>query len=201
KKGIRPKEVFGNQYRLLPPDEVLLKLNRDLLEQKLSDPPFITMVYALFNHHDGTIQVSRAGHPWPLLVPRQGPLSLWKQAGFMLGVMARTYRCPTHDLHPGDKLLLYSDGVDHAAYEDRPIGQDSLLACAEKHRDLPVQDFVAKLSRELFGPGAQPDDLTLLGLERCESENRRLACSSRRTGETPLLHEDWFDPLAQNVGL
>jgi hypothetical protein len=45
---------------------------------------------------------------------------------------------------------------------------DSLLACARRHRDLPVQDFIARLARDLFGSTSQPDDLTLLGLERCE---------------------------------
>src|SRR5690349_18023167 len=51
KKGVRPKEVFGHHYRLLPPEEVLQRLNRELIEQKLSDTPFITMLYALYNHY------------------------------------------------------------------------------------------------------------------------------------------------------
>ena len=44
-------------------------------------------------------------------------------------------------------------------------GSDSLVACAERHRHLPVQELVARLTRELFGASAQADDLTLLGLE------------------------------------
>src|SRR6266550_3551542 len=47
KKGVHAKEVFGQQYRLVPPGEVLQRLNRDLIDQALSDTPFITMVYAL----------------------------------------------------------------------------------------------------------------------------------------------------------
>jgi hypothetical protein len=30
-----------------------------------------------------------------------------------------------------------------------------------------VEEFVARLARDLFGASAQPDDLTLLGLEMC----------------------------------
>ena len=37
----------------------------------------------------------------------------------------------------------------------------SATAC----RELPVQEFVARLARELFGSGSQPDDLTLFALE------------------------------------
>ena len=40
-----------------------------------------------------------------------------------------------------------------------------MLACAARHRALPVQAFVDQLARDLFGASAQPDDLTLLGLE------------------------------------
>jgi sigma-B regulation protein RsbU (phosphoserine phosphatase) len=167
KKGVRAKEVFGNQYRLVPPDEVLSRLNRDLIEQELSELPFITMVYALFNHHDGTLQFSRAGHPYPLYVPAQGEPELWKQEGLLLGVVDARFPARAHQLKVGDKLLLYTDGVDHAALAGEPAGVESLIACARRHRHLPAQDFVAGLARDLFGPGAQPDDLTLLAVERC----------------------------------
>src|SRR6202030_3840730 len=43
KKGVRAKEISGQQYRLVPPGEVLQRLNRDLIQQELSDNPFITM--------------------------------------------------------------------------------------------------------------------------------------------------------------
>src|SRR5262249_10162929 len=56
KRGVRPKEVMGSQSHLVPPGEVLARLNRDLIEQKLSEHPFITMAYGLFNHREGTLQ-------------------------------------------------------------------------------------------------------------------------------------------------
>ena len=168
KKGVRTKEVFGSQYRLLPPDEVLFKLNRDLIDQQLSEQPFITMVYALFNHVVGTLQFSRAGHPYPLYIPKQGEPRLWQQEGLLLGVHDANYPRGTHQLGMGDKLLFYTDGVDGARFEDREPGVDSLVACATRYRDLPVQEFIAQLNRDLFGKGPQEDDLTLLGLERSE---------------------------------
>jgi sigma-B regulation protein RsbU (phosphoserine phosphatase) len=169
KKGVRAKEVFGQQYRLVPPDEVLQRLNRDLIEQELPENPFITMVYALLNHHDGTLQFASAGHPYPLYVPAAGPLELWRQEGLLLGVLDAQFPARTHRLAPGDKILLFSDGIDSARFEDRPEGAASLLACADRHRGLPVQEFVETLARDLFGGLAQPDDLTLLGLEMGEN--------------------------------
>jgi phosphoserine phosphatase RsbU/P len=168
KKGVRTKEVNGSQYRLLPPDEVLYKLNRDLIDQQLSEQPFITMVYGLFNHIDGTLQFSRAGHPYPLHIPKEGEPRLWKQEGLLLGVHDAKYPRGSHRLGMGDKLLFYTDGVDSARFESHEPGVDSLVACAARHRDLPVQEFIDRLTRDLFGTGPQEDDLTLLGLERSE---------------------------------
>ena len=68
-------------------------------------------------------------------------------------------------MKPGDKLLFYSDGIDNATYDGKPPGADSLMACAARHRALPVSTFVQEVASDLFGGAAQPDDLTLLGLE------------------------------------
>lgn len=165
KKGVKAKEVFGQQYRLVPPGEVLQRLNKDLIDQALSDQPFITMVYALFNHKDGTLRFSRAGHPYPLHVPREGEPQLWHTEGLLLGVFDAQFSDRTLLLAKGDKVLLYSDGIDSAQFEHHPPGIESLMACAGRHRTQPIQEFVEGLARDLFGDSHPPDDLTLLGLE------------------------------------
>jgi sigma-B regulation protein RsbU (phosphoserine phosphatase) len=167
KKGVQAKEVIGQHYRLVPPEEVLQRLNKDLIEQHLSEHPFLTMVYALYNHQDGTFRFARAGHPYPLYVPREGELAFWRQEGLLLGVVDAMFPARTYSVHPGDKVLLYSDGIDSGRFEDYPLGAESLRACAARHRHLPIQSFVDHLARDLFGANDRPDDLTLLGLEVC----------------------------------
>jgi sigma-B regulation protein RsbU (phosphoserine phosphatase) len=165
KKGIRAKEISGNDYRLIPPGEVLDRLNADLIEQKLSDQPFITMVYVLFNYADGTFQFARSGHPYPLYLPHDGPPQLLQIDGTLLGIFETTYPARTIPLRPGDKMLLYTDGLDAASYADQPPGVASLLACAAAHRDLPLGELVETMSAELLNGAKLEDDLTLLGLE------------------------------------
>jgi serine phosphatase RsbU (regulator of sigma subunit)/CheY-like chemotaxis protein len=165
KRGVRAKEVFGQNYRLVPPEEVLQRLNKDLVDQHLSEHPFITMAYALYNHRAGTFRFARAGHPYPLYVPRDGAPTFWRQEGLLLGVVDAVYPACTYSLHPGDKVLLFSDGIDTGCFEGRSAGAESLFACAVKHRRLPIQEFVDRLARDLFGASEQPDDLTMLGLE------------------------------------
>lgn len=165
KKGVIAKEVNGKEYRLIPPGEVLQRLNRDLIDQALSDTPFITMVYGLLNHREGKLSFSRAGHPYPLYVPKVGDLSLLEHEGLLLGVFEAQFSDRTQQLAVGDKVLLYSDGIDSAQVDGHEPGAESLLACAARHRELPVQEFVESLARELFRKEKPPDDLTLLGVE------------------------------------
>jgi sigma-B regulation protein RsbU (phosphoserine phosphatase) len=165
KKGVRAKEVVGQSYRLVPPGEVLGKLNRDLVEQAMPDHPFITMVYVLYDHREQSMTFARAGHPYPLHVPYDGESRLWQVEGSLLGVFDTTFPVQTRRVRPGDKVVVYSDGIDGASYEGRAAGSESLLACAERHRALPIEEFVSALARDLFGKGSQPDDLTLLGVE------------------------------------
>jgi len=166
KKGVRAKEIFAQQYRLVPPAEVLQRLNRDLMEQQLSETPFITMVYVLFNFQDGTFRFARSGHPYPLYLPYDSAPTLWEIQGSLLGVFETEFRESTHQLRPGDKVLLYTDGMDAASFESQPVGISSLLACAARHRALPVQDLVDRLCIDLFSQTRQTDDLTVLGIER-----------------------------------
>jgi sigma-B regulation protein RsbU (phosphoserine phosphatase) len=165
KQGVRAKEIFDQQYRLVPPGEVLARLNRDLIAQHLSENPFITMVYALLDGRDRTLRFARAGHPHPLYVPAEGDLQFWQVKGSLLGVFESDFPVQTHPLHAGDKVLLYTDGTEAVAFEGNRAGKESLLACATRHRALPIPEFLERLSWDLLRQADQPDDFTLLGLE------------------------------------
>src|SRR5207248_1791010 len=73
KKAIRPKEIFGKEYRLVPPDEVLRHLNREMIDQALAENPFITIAYGLYDRRDSSLTFARAGHPYPLYLDRDAP--------------------------------------------------------------------------------------------------------------------------------
>jgi serine phosphatase RsbU (regulator of sigma subunit) len=170
KKGVRGKEIVGQNYRLVPPDEVLQRLNRDFIDQALSDAPFITMLYGLFDFTTGMLQFSRAGHPYPLHVPREGPAQYWQMEGSLLGVFATRYGRRVQELRPGDKVLFYTDAIDAARFGDAPVGTPSLLAAAEHFRDLPAKEFAQRLAIDLFLQAKQTDDLTLLVMEVPEAQ-------------------------------
>jgi sigma-B regulation protein RsbU (phosphoserine phosphatase) len=165
KKGVRPKEIQGRDYRLLPPDEVLARLNREMIEQRMLENTFITMTYLLLNFHDGTVRFARAGHPLPLHLPAGGTSESWSSPGPILGVCESAFPTKMQKLKPGDKVVLFTDGIDSIRFGDEPPGVPSLSASATRHRDLPVRNFVDAIAADLLRQAELPDDFTLLALE------------------------------------
>jgi serine phosphatase RsbU (regulator of sigma subunit) len=165
KKGVRAKEIFHQEYRLVPPEEVLQHLNHELLEQGIIENSFITMVYGLFNNRDGLLHFARAGHPHPVFVPSGRDPEMWEVPGSLLGVFETKFSTQVCKLLPGDKALFYTDGTDAVSYEGHPAGTASFMACVQRHRGLSVSELVDRLAGDLSHQADQPDDFTLLGLE------------------------------------
>jgi serine phosphatase RsbU (regulator of sigma subunit) len=165
KKSIHAKEILGKSYRLVPPDEVLSRLNRELVALNMPEPPFVTMVWMELNCRDGALQFARAAHPHPLYVPEVGEPCYWQSPGTLLGVFEADFPAHRHQLHPGDKVMLYTDGV-HAPGSGAPGGPNDLLTeAAKKHRALAVQPFVDQVARELLEQSRTQEDFTLLAIE------------------------------------
>jgi phosphoserine phosphatase RsbU/P len=164
KKSLVTKEVFGQSYRLVPPGEVLDRLNRDLLNLTLPEPPFVTMLYAQLNCRDGTLTFARAAHPPPLHVPADSDPKYWHAPGTLLGVFESEFPAQERRLETGDKLVLFSDGVHPPSASPGSI-DDPLVEAARRHRSLAVQQFVDAVARDLLAEARHPEDFTLLAVE------------------------------------
>lgn len=164
KKCLQPKEILGRSYRLVPPGEVLDRLNRELLNLNLPEPPFVTMLYAQLNCRDGSVSFARAAHPHPLHVPADGEPAYWHAAGTLLGVFESEFPMQQKQLNPGDKLIVFSDGV-HPPTTGPGSLHDPLVEAAKRHQALSVQPFVDAVSRDLLEESRHPEDFTLLAVE------------------------------------
>jgi len=164
KKCLQPKEILGRSYRLVPPGEVLDRLNRELLNLNLPEPPFVTMLYAQLNCRDGSVSFARAAHPHPLHVPADGEPAYWHAAGTLLGVFESEFPMQQKQLNPGEKLILFSDGV-HPPTTGPGSLHDPLVESAQRHRALSVQSFVDAVSRDMLEESRHPEDFTMLVVE------------------------------------
>lgn len=165
KKSLKPKEISGNSYRIIEPNEVLSSLNRELVNMQLPEPPFVTMTYGVLNCRDGVLTFSRAAHPHPIRVPANGDApTYWTSSGTLLGVFESEFPLQRHRLQSGDKLVLYSDGV-HPPGNGPGLAKDLLLEACNNHRQLGVQPFVDHLATDLLERSRHPEDFTILAVE------------------------------------
>lgn len=164
KKSMVSKEILGRSYRLVPPGEVLDRLNRELVNLSLPEPPFVTMCYMQLNCRDGNLTFARAAHPHPLYIPNDADPEYWHSAGTLLGVFEAEYPVQQRQLRLGDKVLIYSDGV-HPPTTNIGGPNDLLIESVKKHRHLAVQPFVDQVARDLLDDSHHPEDFTLLCLE------------------------------------
>ncbi|MCZ7415372.1 MULTISPECIES: SpoIIE family protein phosphatase [unclassified Streptomyces] len=119
-----------------------------------------TCAYALYDPHLGVVCLANAGHLPPVLV-RQGkaPELLDVPTGAPLGVGGVggvSFHSTTVPLSPGDRLVLYTDGLVERRDEDIDVGLGRLLGLLDgPQRDL--EQTCDRLLRNLRSTGLQDD--------------------------------------------
>ncbi len=150
-----------------PPD-VLQGLNR-MLSGQPSDH-FVTAAYLFVDTESHTARYSAAGHP-PLLLTRNGTVQRIESNGLVFGVLPHAeYPVREIALSPGDRLILYTDGVlEPENVNGQPFGDFRLEEVVLDSRSLPPSDLVDRLLTEIrsWPPPStgQTDDITLVVID------------------------------------
>jgi serine phosphatase RsbU (regulator of sigma subunit) len=147
--------------RLLAPAELLHTLNRHLLATDLPEQSLGCLTCGLLNGRTGELRLAAAGHTPRIFLPRDGGLESWPEAGSLLGLDDGHYPLQTRQLHPGDRLLLFTDGLMGDGHE----AAKAIRAVQGHHRDQPLAGLLATLTQELLVKTPEPDDFTMLGME------------------------------------
>jgi sigma-B regulation protein RsbU (phosphoserine phosphatase) len=128
---------------------------------------FATAVCGTLDVDRGPLQLSSAGGPEPLLFGTAGGGPVAGISGLPMGLMDQNdYEQVERQLEPGDRLLLFSDGVVEVFGRDsQELGTQGLLRQL-REMDYPATELVLQdLERRLleFSNGIRfDDDLTLL---------------------------------------
>jgi phosphoserine phosphatase RsbU/P len=127
---------------------------------------FASFCAGIFDEAGGVFTYTNAGHLPPLLI-RQGSVKRLDVNGMVVGAFPVTcYTESRLELHPGDLLVFFTDGVSEPenAYGEM-FGEDRLaeLVCRHAHLDEEqIVDAIWRGVREWSGDGELADDMTLL---------------------------------------
>ncbi|HXV13828.1 MAG TPA: SpoIIE family protein phosphatase [Candidatus Krumholzibacteria bacterium] len=156
--------VFKNRAAKggLAPHELNRELN-DYLVEHAKPGQFATFFCGVLDLAHSTFTFSSAGQ-CPALLATNGFIDRLGNGGTVLGANPnQDYAEGTVAFHPGDLLILYTDGViEQMNDQGEPYGEQRLVEFVEANRNLPPDRLQNALLADVlaFGGGRQDDDIT-----------------------------------------
>ena len=130
----------------LSPRELCLRLNRILCEVTPVGK-FISFFYAVLDRLENRLTYCNAGHNPTLLIRADGQSLELKSTGAVLGQFPHwIYEQNEVQMHSGDRLLLFTDGlVEASSPSDEPFGEHNLVRIARENPQFCARDLMALL--------------------------------------------------------
>ncbi|MEM6315675.1 MAG: PP2C family protein-serine/threonine phosphatase, partial [Planctomycetota bacterium] len=169
KNALLTKRIQGKHYELVPTCETMCRLNETLIEQNLTLSCFATAVFGRLDTQSREFVFSRGGHPFPIRITADGDIQHLEADGSLLGIMPEEeFPEARVQLEPGDRLILYSDGVEVAFADGAPGDMRYWFEFIESQRYRPADQILKAIDAKLqesSGSLAAKDDLTVLAIE------------------------------------
>ena len=158
----------GSGNEIIAPADVVKWLDHEYPMERFDK--YFTLVYLLIDAEKGLLRYCNAGHPPSLLVRPSGVIEKLEKGGPMIGLNgALPFEEEEIPLNPGDRIILYTDGV--IEYEKTDLnfyGEERFQTAITRSAGLSIDALSEAIMEDLmtFGEGAPPrDDITLLAFE------------------------------------
>lgn len=151
-------------------DELMCKLNPRIAAAWPGNR-FMTLCIFVFEPATGEFTYCNAGHNPPFLLRSSGQVETLTVGGPVMGILKNApFSAGSGVLHPGDTILLYTDGASEAENPaGKDLGEDGVLQLFQDAGPMPPADLIRHVYRavsdHLSGAPAA-DDCTLLAIRR-----------------------------------
>ncbi len=154
---------------------LLSRLNDEICRHNPSGM-FITLIYAVVDLNNGVLNLTNAGHNYPLLI-RSGELILFEgKKNLPIGIKGGvSYQQDVINLKEGDTLIFYTDGITEAQNNGKELyGDKRLIKLVKENISVSPETMTGRIMQSIksFRSSAeQSDDITLV-IFRYEGNNR-----------------------------
>ena len=163
------------------PSDMLRLLNQQLCTV-LENGTFITATIGIFDLNNGTLTMARAGH-MRLIRQREREIETFEPKGLPLGVRSIDFFNAsleeiTLEYQPGDRYILYSDGLSEAMNKEREeFSEERLFNTITDLAETTPEELNQKLLNEIAvfrGEAEQNDDVTVVVVEMAQKQEKRV---------------------------
>jgi len=161
---------IDRRYQLSSPAKTVHELN---LRFQADDETmqYFTMIYGIMDTRDGRMTMVQAGQPSPIHMRKGEEPVIVGSGGFPVGLNPNaTYEELEIHLKPGERLILYSDGITDCTNQDgKEFSTERLVNLLQKWEGFSLRSTMEKLEKSLLewrGSDEFEDDISLLAIER-----------------------------------
>jgi PAS domain S-box-containing protein len=155
--------------------QILTRVNIDLCAAINTDH-YLTAFVGILDLRDGKLSYSRVCHPYPVIYRHATKTleHLQMRGGFFLGMFEdNSYSEQETELHPGDLLFVYTDGINESFNsKDELYGRKRLDAVISRFATMGSAETIAQaqLDKDRFSEGRLSlDDISIFAIKRAES--------------------------------
>ncbi|EMO60393.1 stage II sporulation protein E [Leptospira borgpetersenii serovar Pomona str. 200901868] len=134
--------IIQNQIRKKSDLSTIFKVINSFLIERYRGSEFMTFICGEYNSQEETFEYINAGHSSPICIRKDGKIELRAETQRVLGVLPTEYKRLTIPIHPGDKLILFTDGVTETFNDNEEIfGDENFLNLLKNNHQLNPQDL------------------------------------------------------------
>ncbi len=166
--------LLGSGCELVSPQTVLNHLDEDFPFERFET--YFSIVCMTIDLQQGLLTYGSAGHPPPVLLRAGGGMEILDHHGPVIGFGTGTpFGQQERRLAPGDKIILYTDGVtENRGRTGQAFGKERFYRALENASQRPVGELVESVHAEMkrfLGDVRPDDDISLLGVTYAEGES------------------------------